>query len=71
MNTQIDCPKCEGHGKLASHNQKSWKQFEGLSYGSEEMKGVREGTITPVVCPDCLGTKKITKPATEDAKPAV
>jgi len=47
------CTKCDGCGKLASHNNKPWTQFAGLPYGSAEMKVVREGTTVPVVCPDC------------------
>ena len=62
---KVTCPTCEGHGRVASHNGKSWKQFQGLPYGSDEMTGVREGQIEPQVCPTCKGAKFILEtPAT-------
>lgn len=67
----VPCPKCEGCGKLASDNLKSWNQFRGLEYKSDEMKGVREGTTLPVVCPDCNGTGQVEKATPfSPAKPA-
>jgi Zn finger protein HypA/HybF involved in hydrogenase expression len=55
--TKIPCPTCQGHGRVASHNGLSWKQWEGLPYSSDEMEPVRSGRVQPVVCPTCKSEK--------------
>jgi DnaJ-class molecular chaperone len=58
MSNQIECPKCEGCGKVANDkDQLPWSCWEELPECSKV--AIKMGLVAPVTCPECNGTGKV------------
>ena len=65
----MECPKCDGCGKVATDDDQSpWTRWERLPAGSDF--AVRFGVVKPVECPECGGSGTI-EPAPVPSKAEV
>lgn len=59
----MTCPKCDGFGKVSSHNGATWRQFSFQPHNS--YTELRSGIAVPITCPDCKGSGNVPDPAPE------
>ena len=68
----IQCPNCDGCGKVDSRDKKSWRRFSGMSNDHPDMKHIlgATGEIVPEICPVCKG-RRVLEADSAEAAPVV